>query len=201
MKVYHGTSLEIKNPNLLHSRTDIDFGVGFYVTEDKKMAEKWATGKANSVVNSYELDSTNLHVVHLGLSKQWLDFVAYNRGFGNISFDTTNIDIIVGPTADDKMFQTISSYLSGFITADQAIRYLNVAGYSNQIVLKSEKALQKLSFLGSKRIYGLQKQELLNQIYLERRMSNKLLQDMIRETEKTKKEVSLQNEDSYEEER
>ena len=45
------------------------------------------------------------------------------------------------------MFVTISTYLAGFLSAEQAIKYLNVAGFSNQIVLRTEKALEKLSFI------------------------------------------------------
>ena len=32
MKVYHGSWLEISNPDLEHSRMDVDFGKGFYTT-------------------------------------------------------------------------------------------------------------------------------------------------------------------------
>ena len=32
MIVYHGSWLEVKNPDLKHSRSDVDFGKGFYVT-------------------------------------------------------------------------------------------------------------------------------------------------------------------------
>ena len=32
MILYHGSFLEIKNPDLVHSRPTVDFGRGFYVT-------------------------------------------------------------------------------------------------------------------------------------------------------------------------
>ena len=32
MKVYHGSWMEIAEPDLKHSRTDVDFGKGFYTT-------------------------------------------------------------------------------------------------------------------------------------------------------------------------
>lgn len=35
MIVYHGSFIEVKNPDILIGRTDIDFGQGFYVTMDK----------------------------------------------------------------------------------------------------------------------------------------------------------------------
>ena len=45
MKVYHGSWMEIAEPDLKHSRTDVDFGKGFYVTTYQKQAEKWALRK------------------------------------------------------------------------------------------------------------------------------------------------------------
>ena len=32
MILYHGSFLEIANPDLVHSRSNVDFGRGFYVT-------------------------------------------------------------------------------------------------------------------------------------------------------------------------
>ena len=41
MIVYHGSWLEVKNPDLKHSRSDVDFGKGFYVTPLRDQAVKW----------------------------------------------------------------------------------------------------------------------------------------------------------------
>lgn len=122
MIVYHGSTKEIKIPDFSYSRSDIDFGTGFYLTKDKRMAETWAANKHHSVCNVYDLDMNGLNIVNLGLSQQWLDFVAYNRGFSNKVFNIGNADIIIGPTADDKMFNAVMNYLSGSITTEQAIR-------------------------------------------------------------------------------
>lgn len=205
MIVYHGSFTEVKNPSNKIGRIDIDFGQGFYTTEDKHMAEKWAAGKGTSVNNIYDLDLKGLNVVTLGLTKQWLDFVAYNRGFSNRSFNTENIDVIIGPTADDRMFNTISAYLDGVLSADKAIKYLNVVGYSNQIVLKSDKALQNISFIKSVEIKGQQKNFLRNQILYDRKVATqglKELMNMDRIEANTKRlisdENSYQQDDNYE---
>ena len=41
MILYHGSFLEIANPDLLHSRPNVDFGCGFYVTPLHEQAAKW----------------------------------------------------------------------------------------------------------------------------------------------------------------
>lgn len=198
MIVYHGSTKEIVVPDFLHSRSDIDFGVGFYLTGDRRMAETWAANKNNSVCNIYELDTNNLNVINLELSQQWLDFIAYNRGFSNKAFDIGNADIIVGPTADDKMFNAVMNYLSGTITAQQAIKYLNVAGFSKQIVLKTDKALNNLTFLESKEVVGYQKMVLVNNAKMERiEANNRLIEMLKKDSGKSKfEEVKLINEDS-----
>ena len=41
MILYHGSFLEIPRPDLQHSRTNVDFGRGFYTTPLKEQAVKW----------------------------------------------------------------------------------------------------------------------------------------------------------------
>lgn len=41
MILYHGSYLEIKYPDLEHSRKNVDFGCGFYLTPIYEQAVKW----------------------------------------------------------------------------------------------------------------------------------------------------------------
>ncbi len=41
MILYHGSYLEIAEPDLTHSRPNVDFGRGFYVTPLYEQAAKW----------------------------------------------------------------------------------------------------------------------------------------------------------------
>ena len=41
MILYHGSFLEIAEPDLVHSRPNVDFGRGFYVTPLHEQAAKW----------------------------------------------------------------------------------------------------------------------------------------------------------------
>lgn len=150
MVLYHGSNTCIQKPDLLHSREDIDFGKGFYLTEDNIMASKWASNKAVAYINKYEIDLSGLKVIELKMDKNWLDFVATNREYADYEFDVEDYDVIIGPTADDKLFSTLESYFTGNISAETAIKYLDVAGYSNQVVLKSNKAIEKLVYVESR---------------------------------------------------
>lgn len=40
MILYHGSYLAIENPDLLHSRSNLDLGKGFYLTSIREQAVK-----------------------------------------------------------------------------------------------------------------------------------------------------------------
>ncbi len=42
MKIYHGSYVEIRIPDVYHSRKNVDFGQGFYVTLFKEQAVQWS---------------------------------------------------------------------------------------------------------------------------------------------------------------
>lgn len=41
MILYHGSFVVVNQPDLVHSRKNVDFGKGFYVTPIFEQAEKW----------------------------------------------------------------------------------------------------------------------------------------------------------------
>ena len=60
MTLYHSSHLEIAKPDLLHSRPNVDFGCGFYVTPLYEQAAKWCgkfkrRGK-NGIISWYAYD-------------------------------------------------------------------------------------------------------------------------------------------------
>lgn len=80
---FHGSRERITNPDLIHSRVDIDFGQGFYLTQDINMAEKWAVTKATPIINSYKFTGYGLSIYEFELNKEWLEFVKANRNADN----------------------------------------------------------------------------------------------------------------------
>ncbi|MGI6500538.1 MAG: DUF3990 domain-containing protein [Anaerostipes sp.] len=60
MIIYHGSSIEVNKPDIFHSRDNVDFGKGFYVTPLKEQASKWATRfklrHGAGVLSSYEFN-------------------------------------------------------------------------------------------------------------------------------------------------
>ena len=62
MMLYHGSYLEIAEPDVLHSRPNVDFGRGFYVTPLYEQAVKWCgkfkrRGK-DGIISRYAFDES-----------------------------------------------------------------------------------------------------------------------------------------------
>ena len=62
MKLYHGSIVSVKNPNIRQGRPNTDYGKEFYTTVDFDQAARWArirrdrAGSGNAVVSVYEVD-------------------------------------------------------------------------------------------------------------------------------------------------
>ena len=70
MLVYHGSYKIIEKPDIKYSQKYLDFGPGFYVTEFKEQAERWAKRKGlrqgrDPVVSIYDFNENikNLTIV------------------------------------------------------------------------------------------------------------------------------------------
>lgn len=154
MTVYHGSYLEIKHPDLVHSRSNVDFGCGFYTTPIREQAVKWCgkfkrRGK-DAVVSRYEFDESAYHSLKIlkfdSYSEEWLDFILNcRRGKG-----TSDYDVVVGGAANDKVFNTVELYFDSLIDKSEAIRRLRYEKPNLQICFRTEISLQNyLHFEGS----------------------------------------------------
>ena len=81
MILYHGSFLEIAKPDLVHSRPNVDFGRGFYVTPLYEQAAKWC-GKFKrrgkyGIISRYEYDESRESELKMlkfdSYSEEWLD--------------------------------------------------------------------------------------------------------------------------------
>jgi len=156
MILYHGSFLEIAKPDLAHSRSNVDFGRGFYVTPLREQAVKWCgkfkrRGK-DGVVSRYIYDECRENELKIlkfdSYSEEWLDFILNCRRDN----DTTDYDLIVGGVANDKVFNTVELFFDGLIDKTEAIDRLRYENPNLQICFRTEKALSLLHFEGSELI-------------------------------------------------
>lgn len=156
MILYHGSYLEIAEPDLLHSRRNVDFGSGFYVTPLYEQAKKWCNKfkqrEKYAVISRYAFDEkrgAELKVLRFdSYSEEWLDFILNCRK----GKDSTDYDIVVGGVANDKVFNTVELFFDGLIDKTEAIKRLRYEKPNLQMCFRTERALELLHFEGSEKV-------------------------------------------------
>ena len=148
--VYHGATQVIEAPICKFGRPNLDFGQGFYVTDLKEQAIKWAQTIAprrqeKPLLNIYELDKDAILSearckIFTAYDKDWLDFIVGNRQGKNPAKD---FDYVEGGIANDRVIDTVRLYMTGFYTVELALQQLIFHKPNNQICLLNQELLNK----------------------------------------------------------
>ncbi len=156
MILYHGSSVTVEKPDLLHSRPNVDFGRAFYTATIKEQAEKWCNRfrkqGLHAYISTYEWDGQagkKLKILSFdSYSEEWLDFVLCCRK----GLDKTDFDIVTGGVVNDKVFNTVELFFDNLIDKNEAIRRLRYEKPNLQVAFRTEKALSTLRFERSERL-------------------------------------------------
>lgn len=144
MRLYHAGPEEVKNPDIKIGRKNSDFGQGFYLTSDRDFAYWWAS--PGNIVNEYELDTDSLDIKRFERSEEWFSYIYNNRR----AKDGITADVVIGPIANDTIFETFGIITSGFLSPKDALSLLMIGPEYTQVVVKSGKAVSQLKWIGSK---------------------------------------------------
>ena len=144
MIVYHTSKVEVAIPDVLHSRNNLDFGRGFYVTKLRqqalKYAEKFILRNQRAVLNIYELseDWKNEKIkIFDSYNEEWLDFIIANRK----GLKVEKFDVVEGGVANDKIFRTLELYFNGDITKIDALKQLRFEKINHQICFLNQEVI------------------------------------------------------------
>ena len=145
MIVYHGTTLEIRKPDIKHSKEHLDFGVGFYTTSFPEQAERWAFRKGTrlskaAVVNVYEIGELSKYRVKkfYDTDREWLRFVVECRDGRNIYRE---YDVVIGNVADDDVFKCVSMYMDGIWNEERVLNEIRYYKKNDQIAFLTQEVL------------------------------------------------------------
>lgn len=108
---------------------------------------RWARerGGASVHVNTYELDLSSLNVYHFNRDETWFDYILDNRaGRPDVLQEA---DVVVGPVANDTIYDTVGVIESGLLDRELAFRLLAIGSVYEQTVIKSGKASAQLKWL------------------------------------------------------
>lgn len=168
MIVYHGSKDIIEKPEFGKGNVRNDYGLGFYCTENIELAKEWAcsNNETNGYANKYELDLNEYSVLDLRKNEysilNWIAILLKFRTFdvnspislqakdyilNNFYIDVENYDIIVGYRADDSYFSFAKDFVNNAISVEQLAKAMQLGELGIQIVLKSQKAFDKIKFV------------------------------------------------------
>ena len=158
LKIYHGSTFIVKQPNIEILNYRSDFGKGFYTTTDLEQAKKWTIIKKKRLekednnkdihqyVNIYEYtENKDLNILNFETAtEEWLKFVFKNRQSDEL---VHQYDIVIGPVADDNLYQVLVSYENGIYDMEETIKRLKTYVLSNQISFHTLKSLECIKYI------------------------------------------------------
>ena len=146
LKLYHTSSRELKNPDVDYGRKNADFGGGFYLSDCFDFAVRWS-GNGTNCVNHFTLDLSGLTVKRFSHDTEWYEYIAGNRAGKKDKYAGT--DVIIGPVANDTLYETYGIIFSGFLAGDTAVKLLAAGRQYTQINVKTKKAAAQLKWEGA----------------------------------------------------
>lgn len=150
LTVYHGSTIQVSFPIARAGRANLDFGQGFYITDIKEQAERWARriGRQQQempLINIYKLDIERIKEEYRYLkfdkyNQRWLDFIVKSRKGEN---PWAAYDIVEGGVANDRVIDTIEAYMNGMMTVEMALGQLLQHQPNNQFCLLSQSLIDE----------------------------------------------------------
>lgn len=156
--LFHGAKTKIEGDLRIDCNKRInDFGNGLYCGESLEQSAMFVATHKNSSLYMLKFNPENLKCKKYNVDREWMLTIAYFRGRLEEYQDTEtvkklaetakNVDYIVAPIADNRMFEIIDSFIDGEITDIQCQHCLSATNLGLQYVFVSERALSHVTLL------------------------------------------------------
>lgn len=150
--LYHSGFQQIRKPDIHYGRKNADFGQGFYLSDNEEFSRRWAKRRRGETtyINIYRLDLSDLNVLTLERDQKWFDYIYGNRSFQKDSYP--DVDVIIGPIANDTIYDTFGITTSGILKKEEALKLLLIGPEYKQIVLKTQEAADRLKWIKTEEV-------------------------------------------------
>lgn len=153
---FHGSKKGLSEVTVDGSRELCDFGKGFYLTNSYQTAVDFVADYSDSKVYAFYLDDRDLKIVRFDINLEWVLAICYFRGtlkkysdakvIKDIVKKVNEADVVIAPIADNTMFTIMNYFINGWVNSSVAQKALASANLGNQVVIKSQKALEHLHY-------------------------------------------------------
>ena len=147
--LYHGSKSGIEGKIEPKSRSQCDFGKGFYMGTDPSQALTLICDYDKSKYYIVSVDTADLNTIEVPADIEWAMLVAYHRGRmekikGTSLYEkyrkmSENKDIVIGSIANDRMFYVIDNFFIGNITDAALVGSLSALQLGKQYVAVTQK--------------------------------------------------------------
>lgn len=156
--LFHGAKTSIEGTlSIEKSKNTNDLGKGFYCGESLVQSAMFVSNYPESSLYILGFDKDGLKRVELDVGREWMLLIAYFRGrLGEYSSHPIilkllaklkDVDYIIAPIADNRMFEIIDSFIDGEITDIQCQHCLSATNLGKQYVFVTPKSLEHIQIL------------------------------------------------------
>lgn len=156
--LFHGSKTDIIGEiDVSKGRVNNDFGPGFYCGESYEQSASFIENFKDSSVYFLSFSKKGLKDIKYSVDRDWMLTIAYFRGtlkkyedhiiIKKLISRLKNVDYVVAPIADNRMFRIIDSFINGEITDEQCKHCLAATNIGNQYVLLSNLATKNINIL------------------------------------------------------
>ncbi len=156
--LFHGAKTMLEGPLRLDcGKRKNDFGAGFYCGESLEQSAMFVATFPTSSLYILKFNRSNLKEKRFSVNRDWMLMIAYFRErlgeYANSEVikrlvqEMQDVDYIVAPIADNRMFEIIDQFIDGEITDVQCQHCLSATNLGNQYVMVSENALNQTEIL------------------------------------------------------
>ena len=147
--LYHGSKSGIEGTIEPKSRSQCDFGKGFYMGTDPSQALTLICDYDKSKFYIVSVDLSDLDTIEVPADIDWAMLVAYHRGRmekikGTALYEkyrkiADNKDLVIGSIANDRMFYVIDNFFIGNVTDAALVGSLSALQLGKQYVAVTQK--------------------------------------------------------------
>jgi len=171
--LYHTGFQKIERPDIHIGRANADFGQGFYLSDNGDFSRRWARSRRGETtwLNTYTLALDGLQVKRFERDAEWFDYIFRNRS--GCPDALSEYDVIVGPIANDTIYDTWGISTSGLLSREQSLRLLMIGPVYRQTAIKTERAASRLRFISAQVIEEKEIAEYRNKVLEEQEVFQK----------------------------
>ena len=156
--LFHGAKTAIEGPiSINRSRKNNDFGQGFYCGESLEQSAMFVSNFPESSLYILRFDKDGLKCKTFQVERDWMLMIAYFRNrlgefqdspvIKKLLKEIDQVDYIIAPIADNRMFEIIDQFIDGEITDVQCSHCLSATNLGKQNVFLTNKAVSRISVL------------------------------------------------------